>query len=96
MLSRTYRYLVILGLLLGVTSICNAYPVIYGSELNKIKNTNRNHIEAAQSKTKDRTLPKEYEFILFYEPGCKHCFAFSPILKNYSANTGIKIISFIL
>lgn len=100
MRHRTYRYLAILVLLSGVTNRCNAYPAIHDDSLNKIRDAKSKHIETLPSKPKARVssiyLSKEYEFILFYESGCKHCLTFSPILKNYSANTGIKIISFVL
>jgi hypothetical protein len=97
---RIHRYLVMLVLLLGVTNGCNAYAAIHDNSLNRIRDASSKYIKTLPSKPKARIssiyLPKEYEFILFYESGCKHCLTFSPVLKKYSVNTGIKIISFIL
>ncbi len=39
-------------------------------------------------------LKKEYEFIFFYEPDCSYCIEFAPILREYSQDSGIKIIPF--
>jgi thiol-disulfide isomerase/thioredoxin len=41
-------------------------------------------------------LRREYEWILFYEPECKFCIDFAPILKKYANNTDIKVIAFTL
>ena len=39
---------------------------------------------------------RDYEFVFFYSLGCAYCRNFTPVLKQYSDNTGINVRGFIL
>lgn len=97
-----YKLIITAVLFLSTASINAAYHAIqkemlykksgyaYGQYSNRLR-TRSIYINDSVSR-----LKKDYEFIIFYEADCKYCIAFALILKQYSVNTGIRIIGFML
>lgn len=61
----------------------------------KSVNYKTNKLQSSATNPIVRLLNQEYEFILFYEPGCGHCIAFAPILKRYAEAAGIQVLAFV-